>query len=285
MICDRAAELLPWLLNGTLEPDVQRELVEHLRACPACRWDLAATRQAWDIHGAHVPIETLIAYSFGEELHGLTMAEVQSHLEACPACRTDLELVRQDPLAEPRAGVGLEPAVSTTAARSLPGASAPQPRRARSWLLAAGISAALAGAFALGRWQTPRPHTAPAADVQVVELVPESRVERGPVSTGRVTLAAGLPATLILTTDDVTPFAAYRVELHRPGAGILWGSDQVRRSANNEFVLHLPAAAFAPGELEIRLLGRAEAGWRDVERYPVTLVPDQDETRPVTRVP
>ncbi len=34
---DEARELLPWFSNGTLDEDEQRGVVEHLRACGACR--------------------------------------------------------------------------------------------------------------------------------------------------------------------------------------------------------------------------------------------------------
>ena len=49
MNCDLAAELLPWLLNGTLEAGERRRLVEHLRGCSACRAALADTQVAWDL--------------------------------------------------------------------------------------------------------------------------------------------------------------------------------------------------------------------------------------------
>ena len=35
MTCDRATELLPWLLNGTLEPEERQEVLEHVSGCAA----------------------------------------------------------------------------------------------------------------------------------------------------------------------------------------------------------------------------------------------------------
>src|ERR1700726_699947 len=63
MNCDLAAELLPWLLNGTLEAGERRELIEHLRGCDACRAALADTQVAWDVFDWHPPAAALVVYA------------------------------------------------------------------------------------------------------------------------------------------------------------------------------------------------------------------------------
>jgi hypothetical protein len=63
MNCDHAAELLPWLLNGTLEAGERREVLDHLRGCPACRAALADTRIAWEIFDWHPEPAALISYA------------------------------------------------------------------------------------------------------------------------------------------------------------------------------------------------------------------------------
>ena len=43
--CRRTTLALPWLLNGSLGPAERREVREHLIHCPACRTELARTRE------------------------------------------------------------------------------------------------------------------------------------------------------------------------------------------------------------------------------------------------
>ena len=117
MNCDLAAELLPWLLNGTLEAGERRELIEHLRGCDACRAALADTRVAWDLFDWHPPAAALVAYAGAAEAGGsgatVGAAEagergapaasgdatadsgaIEEHLAGCPKCAAELELVR-----------------------------------------------------------------------------------------------------------------------------------------------------------------------------------------------
>jgi Putative zinc-finger len=132
MNCDRAAELLPWLLNGTLEAGERRELLEHLRGCPTCRSALAGTRTAWDLFDWHPEPAALIALagagagvaitqaSAGTGGAGATaagspaaapgldaggsddFAAIEEHLGTCPSCAAELELLRMSRrLAEP----------------------------------------------------------------------------------------------------------------------------------------------------------------------------------------
>lgn len=45
---ERAAELLPWLVNDTLDGEEQEMILEHTRTCVACRRELEALRQLRD---------------------------------------------------------------------------------------------------------------------------------------------------------------------------------------------------------------------------------------------
>ena len=55
MNCDQAIELLPWLLNGTLEAGERDEVRRHLETCERCREALTETRVAGSIFGQHIP--------------------------------------------------------------------------------------------------------------------------------------------------------------------------------------------------------------------------------------
>lgn len=43
--CARTTLEIPWLLNGTLPAERRRQVREHLISCPACREELARTRE------------------------------------------------------------------------------------------------------------------------------------------------------------------------------------------------------------------------------------------------
>lgn len=114
MNCDLAAELLPWLLNGTLEAGERRELIEHLRDCSACRAALADAQVAWDIFDWHPPPAALVAHAAASGAVGAHPAigagagsvppasgdaapgarAIEDHLAGCPKCAAELELVR-----------------------------------------------------------------------------------------------------------------------------------------------------------------------------------------------
>jgi len=51
--CDKARELIPWYVNGTLTGDEAREIASHLAGCPTCREELAqAVRLSWELRAA-----------------------------------------------------------------------------------------------------------------------------------------------------------------------------------------------------------------------------------------
>lgn len=97
MSCETALERLPWLLNGTLEPEERREVLEHLAGCERCRAALADTRFAWQVFAEHLPVADLIAAAAGEPT--ATPHEIfESHLAECAQCTADLEAARSSRL-------------------------------------------------------------------------------------------------------------------------------------------------------------------------------------------
>ncbi|HEX9669505.1 MAG TPA: zf-HC2 domain-containing protein [Thermoanaerobaculia bacterium] len=150
MTCEHATELLPWLLNGTLEPVERQEVLAHVRGCPDCRRALDEARLALAAAGAHLPAEALVAMAFGEPVPpGIDAALVEEHLAACPQCAADLELARTShALADEE--VLLFP-------RTAPPAAAParQAAPAGRWRAAA-LAAGLAAVLFAGGWLTNR---------------------------------------------------------------------------------------------------------------------------------
>ncbi len=104
---ERTRELLPWLLNGSLEDSERKAVEEHLADCAECRDELIATRDAFEVYSAHLPPEVVMAYAEdpdaaaypvqGEagEARVLGRELVEGHLERCASCREDVETTRE----------------------------------------------------------------------------------------------------------------------------------------------------------------------------------------------
>jgi anti-sigma factor RsiW len=94
MTCDQAIDLLPWLLNGTLEDQERAEVRGHLETCERCRQALAETRETGRMFDQHIPTAAMVALAWGEEPPGLDRETIESHLASCPQCAAELELTR-----------------------------------------------------------------------------------------------------------------------------------------------------------------------------------------------
>jgi hypothetical protein len=147
MNCEQAVELLPWLLNGSLDPDERRQVLEHVGECASCRRGVADTRLAWEVFDQHLPAEALIALAWGETPTGVDPALAELHLASCPECAAELELVRTSRRLEEDDRI----AVLTPRARP----SSPVTRPSWTGWRAAALAAGLAGVVAAtGWWQT-----------------------------------------------------------------------------------------------------------------------------------
>ena len=146
--------------------------------------------------------------------------------------------------------------------------------RARA-LAAALVAAVLGGYWWRDAVDGARSSAAPRADLALVELRPAGHAMRGDADAAAA-LIAGLPALLVLPTDDVTPYTAYRLELRDGSGALLWQGDDARRQEPGDFVLHLPAGTLPAGALEVRLFGMQGQSWRLVERYPLNVVARRD---------
>lgn len=94
MDTERAKEILPWLLNGSLEEPERGELLAALRGDPELRRELAETRAAGEIFAQHVSAEDLVAHAFGAPT-GLAGERIEAHLALCERCADELALVRE----------------------------------------------------------------------------------------------------------------------------------------------------------------------------------------------
>lgn len=141
MTCDQAIELLPWLLNGTLEDQERNELRRHLETCESCRQALAETREAGRMFDQHIPTAAMVALAWGEEPPGLDRDTVERHLESCPQCSAELELARTSRRLEEADNLAIFPSARP----------AGQVRRAGGWRLSA-MAAGMTGLIAASGW-------------------------------------------------------------------------------------------------------------------------------------
>ena len=141
MTCDQAIELLPWLLNGTLEAGERDEVRRHLATCDRCREALAETRESWSTFDQHIPSQDLVALAWGEKPSGIDSALAEAHLASCPQCAAEIELVRMSRRLEEEDNVALFPAVKPRATTAAPW----------TWRAAA-VAASLAAVVAASGW-------------------------------------------------------------------------------------------------------------------------------------
>lgn len=141
--CDDMRGMLPWLLNGTLEGDERRRVIQHLSACEACRRELADTRLAAEIFDQHLPAAAILALAWDETPQGLDPESLEEHLASCPRCAAELELARMSRRLEEEDKI-----VPLARRRTAP----PAPATAwRGWKAAA-LAAGLAGVVAFSGW-------------------------------------------------------------------------------------------------------------------------------------
>lgn len=132
MPCDDVIAALPWYWNRTLGEEEREAVERHLEACASCRAELAATAEVGRLHGAHPPVEDLLALAFGQEpAGGDTLAR---HLAHCAECREELALATASALAGEEESA---PVVEMPRSR---------PRPIVRWAAAATIAAMILGA-------------------------------------------------------------------------------------------------------------------------------------------
>lgn len=142
MNCNEAIELLPWLLNGTLEEGERQEVRGHLETCESCREALAGTREAWTIFSQHLPSETLVALAYGEAAAGTDPGLAERHLASCPECAAELELARTSRRLEEDGKIAVFPGAKPRPASGM---------GYKTWRAAA-LAASVAGLLVVGGW-------------------------------------------------------------------------------------------------------------------------------------
>lgn len=281
--CRTAAELAPWVLNGSLDGRDRDRVREHLRSCESCRRELWGAAEVLDLAEGHPPPALVAAWACGEEVPDA--AELAHHFEGCPDCREEVALVREN--------VALAGFVRPAAARR-----APLERSLRRWrwtavaAMAAAVVVAVVAvlgrptgpvgagprqALAVGELERRLGEAvariaaleAPRVNVPVVELLPVSLALRS--GGGAPVIAAdAVIATLILVPFEPLE-GSYSVRiLDRKGRefAVLEG---VEPGPEGDLTVTLTPSSLPSGELTLELI-RAR-GSKPVERYRLRVLP------------
>lgn len=189
--CEDTIDRLPWLLNGSLEPEERAALLEHLKGCERCREALGETRLAFDIFSHHLSAEQLVALAAEEAPEGTDPELLRRHLESCPQCATDLELACLSRQLVTEDKVALLPAARHKS------------RRAAWWpaALAAGMTAVVLG----GGWIT----TSQKAG-RLTDQLAEQRAAGGAIE-GNVEMRRLSAPSVARSEETTTPQAETRV--------------------------------------------------------------------------
>jgi hypothetical protein len=257
MDCARAVELLPWLLNGSLEVTERDALQRHLEACASCHRELTSTARAGRAFGQHPLAETLVDYALGQPIAGGSRTALEEHLAVCDTCREELDLVRSD------GQTGALP--SSLPSESRPGAAGWQGWRPLA--LAASLAALLAGSglvFELA--QRDVRSGAPEVNLTVIELLPDRHRTRGagdPVAG----LDPARSTAIVLITDLAESFDDYRVRMIEADGALHWESTGLEPGPDGDFTLLLPIASLPAGAVRLELEGLRDGEWLPLESY------------------
>lgn len=145
--CDDVRGMFPWLLNGTLNEEERRQVLQHLSTCETCRQDLANTRLVAEMFDQHPPAEAILALAWDESPRGIEPALLEEHLASCPRCAAELELARMSRRLEEDERI--VPLTRRTTSEPVPA-----PAKTTGWRgwKAAALAAGLAGVVASAGW-------------------------------------------------------------------------------------------------------------------------------------
>lgn len=279
---DRDHELLPWYLNGTLEPAEREAFDRHLEACAPCRSErgvietikAALQRHGESFLGDHVSPETLVSlWMTGDEpLSPEQEAAARRHVSLCATCTEESRWLRKD---------GIPGAVPVRASAA---ADAPAERRLHGlrdwrtiWRWGATAAAVILALVLVGRlhWNreagglTPPPHL----------LEAEQRAAAG----GTVLLVTPQETRLrlILETDLESAARPLSLEIMGPGGALVYRRNGIMAPdllSDRFLLLDFERRIFPDGDYVLRVIG---ASGRAEERteYPFRVVTQHDAHR------
>lgn len=286
MNCEDAIELLPWMLNGTLDAGEHSEVRRHLEACEPCRQALRDTRQAWTVFDQHLAAEALVALAYGEPPAGLDSALAERHLASCPQCAADLELARMSRRLDEDDRIAVFP----------PRPAQTVERPYRVWRASA-LAAGLAGVVALSGWfqssqQLQRVPELEARNQQIqqekrrlesqlaavaqrepqintwTDSVYQQETERGSQEREEIVIPSTVEATAMLVADLEISAPLRRIEIVDESGKTVWSRKGLRRHPEtNDFTVTLFPGFLKPGHRYTIRLSTPDG--QPAETYPI----------------
>jgi hypothetical protein len=278
MDCRSIAELLPWLLNGTLAPAEREQAMQHLAGCAGCRAELGDTASAWEIFAQHVSPEMLMDHVSGRALAPADKEMVAAHLKSCPACAEECGLLRES-LASRE-----EPAIRQSV----------EPRSWFRWQFAFSAAALMLGVTGAGWFRSARQVnsiqarlndlaagnrslenrvqglTLPGINVATLDVFPKGMALRSELSAADVVVPNATQAvTLILNSQSTTSHPSFEIEIVNERNAAVWNAKGLQRNPTGDYTLSLPAGFLAPGGYTISVYGGTGTERSLVESYSI----------------
>ncbi len=94
MTCEEWSERIPWILNGSAEPESRRAFDAHVSGCEACSQAVRDAQFAALSYAQHPSPQLVIAYANKERIDPTISADFQQHLESCDSCNQEVVQVR-----------------------------------------------------------------------------------------------------------------------------------------------------------------------------------------------
>lgn len=95
MDCQHVTEILPWLMNGSLDAAELEAARAHLAGCEQCRRELQETAFAGAVFQQHAPEEALVDYAFNRPSPDYDREMIERHLAECEQCAAELEMLEE----------------------------------------------------------------------------------------------------------------------------------------------------------------------------------------------
>lgn len=95
MDCQHVTEILPWLMNGSLDAAEREAARAHLSRCEQCRRELQETAFAGAVFQQHAPEEALLDYAFNRPSPDFDREVIERHLAECEQCAAELEMLEE----------------------------------------------------------------------------------------------------------------------------------------------------------------------------------------------
>lgn len=282
--CPRVADMLPWLVNGTLDEGERARVVEHLRTCADCREELDRIRTVLDTSEGHPPSGLLAAWAMGETVPDAEI--IADHVASCPDCTRDAALVGENEV--------LAAFVPPSRSRDRDTARVLW-RRTTATAAAALIVGVVIGALIQQPSSTNRhpdgervaelerrldrtvarleSFLRPRANVPVIELLPDSLDLRAPGRTIHVPDEASV-LTLILAPNQAFD-GTYRLRIVTETGDEVAAMDGLRAGRDGDLTLSIPADALPRG-IPLTILLHAEGRSVAADTYHVFIALDPE---------